>query len=312
MSATSAITRIIQTIEKAYMGNRNAVEFAVCTFLSEGHLLIEDTPGVGKTTLAKAMAAAFGGSFSRIQFTSDLLPADILGISIWKGEKDTFEFQKGPVFANVVLADEINRASPKTQSALLEAMSERQVSQEGQAYQLPAPFMVIATQNASDSFGTYPLPESQLDRFTMRIHLGYAPPDVEKQLVRAGGNLHPESVTAAVSTSELNALKDEIEQTHMDDSVLEYLMTIVAKTRSMSSPNSGSSPRGSIALYKCAKAFARIQGRDYVLSDDIQKLTVPVLAHRLSGRSDGIYSGEQMQSAKGLLKQILQSSKAPI
>ncbi len=312
MTTTSAIHTIIDTVEKAFLGNRDAVELAVCTFLSGGHLLIEDMPGVGKTTMAKAMAAAFGGQFSRIQFTSDLLPSDILGISVWNRNTSAFEFQKGPIFANIILADEINRASPKTQSALLEAMSERQVSQDGTTYALHAPFMVIATQNANESFGTYPLPESQLDRFTMRLQLGYASGDIEKKVIRAGGEFQPSSMGQAISGNELTAVIHDVENTHVDESILEYVMAIVKKTRDANRLNFGASPRGSIALVKCAKAYARIRGRDYVQVDDIQKLAIPVIAHRLVGKSDSVYAGGQVTSAETLLRQLVQSIDVPV
>ena len=312
MTATSVIEKMIHNIEKAFLGNRDAVELAVCTFLAEGHLLIEDVPGVGKTTLARAMAAALGGSFSRIQFTSDLLPADILGISIWNQDSKAFEFQKGPIFANIVLADEINRASPKTQSALLESMSERQVSQEGITHRLESPFMVVATQNAGESHGTYPLPESQLDRFTMRIQLGYAPADIEKQMILAGGNMRPDAVGVAVSAEELKAAIEEIENTRVDDSVMAYLMAIVDQTRKSTHLSPGASPRGSIALFKCARVYARIKKREFVLADDIQKLAKPVLAHRLVSGSDGIYAGGQVTSAESVLDRIIESIEVPV
>ncbi|MBN2715658.1 MAG: MoxR family ATPase [Deltaproteobacteria bacterium] len=312
MNVTSVIEKMILTVQKAFLGNREAVELAVCAFLAEGHLLIEDMPGVGKTTLARAMAAALGGRFSRIQFTSDLLPADILGISIWSDETRKFEFHRGPIFANIVLADEINRASPKTQSALLESMSERQVSQEGVTHRLAAPFMVIATQNAGESHGTYPLPESQLDRFAMRLQLGYAPAEVERQMILAGGDLKPDAVGTAVTSDELAAVATEIGHTHVSDEVLAYLMAIVNKTRESRQLNAGASPRGSIALFKCARAFARIQGRDFVIVDDIQKLAVPVLAHRLSSENDGVYAGGQVASSVSLLQRIIESTEVPV
>lgn len=316
MTAQHLMKKIIGSIQQTFFGKTEAVELAVCSFLSGGHLLIEDIPGVGKTTLAKAMASAFGGKFSRIQFTSDLLPSDILGVSIWNSEKRQFDFKQGPLFSNIVLADEINRASPKTQSALLEAMSELQISQEGVSHSLETPFMVIATQNVNESFGTYPLPDSQLDRFTMRLKLGYATTAVEKEIITSSTvatKLHrTDTDTAAISAQELQNLRKEIEETKVDDAVLDYLLAIVEKTRQTDQLHTGASPRGGIALYHCAKAFARLKGRNFVLTEDIQHLAVPVLAHRLIQKNDGGYSHLQLHSAETLLLKIIHSMEVPI
>jgi len=282
MTTNTSCQRIIHTIETVLKGKRAAVELALCAFLADGHLLIEDVPGTGKTTLAKAMVKSFGGAFSRIQFTADLLPSDIIGVSVFDAPTGSFRFREGPVFANLVLADEINRASPKTQSALLEAMSEQQVSVDGATRPLPSPFMVIATQNGRDNFGTYPLPESQLDRFTMRISLGYADLETERTIVsrRAVADATA-ALTPAITSADVAALKQQVEKVRFDDSLVDYILRIVAATRDNRLLSCGVGPRGGIALHRCARALAVIRGRDFALPDDVKNLCVPVLAHRV-------------------------------
>ncbi|MBN2341090.1 MAG: MoxR family ATPase [Deltaproteobacteria bacterium] len=315
MSVQQVTQKLIDSIQTRFWGNTHAVELAVCCFLSDGHLLIEDVPGVGKTTLAKAMAEAFRGVFNRIQFTSDLLPADIIGISIWNDLKKQFDFQKGPIFANIVLADEINRASPKTQSALLEAMSEKQISQEGVSHPLVSPFMVIATQNVEDSYGTYPLPESQLDRFTMRIGLGYTSAAVEKEIIRSSTPLadkaNAESVHA-MSLKDLEPAIESIQHTRVEDSVLNYIMEIVERTRQAPGVSIGVSPRGGIALFKCAKVYANLRGRDFVLPDDIQALAVPILAHRLVFHDETGLDITSAKQAETTIQKIIRTVEAPV
>ena len=280
--ASETAHRIIDMIERALLGQRRAVELATCSLFAGGHLLIEDVPGVGKTTLARALARASGGKFSRIQFTSDLLPADITGVSVWDGKSGDFRFKSGPIFGNIVLADEINRSTPKTQSALLEAMSEGRVSVDGNSRDLPAPFMVIATQNEQEHHGAYPLPESQLDRFLMRISMGYPDPDSERKVVARRFLTDPvDQIEPVIEPADIRALFDAVDQVHMDESVLNYIMDIIKKTRASDLLDLGVGPRGGMALHRAVRAFAILKGRDYCLTDDVKALTVPILAHRI-------------------------------
>ena len=280
--ASETAQRIITMIERALLGQRRAVELATCSLFAGGHLLIEDVPGVGKTTLARALARASGGNFSRIQFTSDLLPADITGVSVWDAKSGDFKFKSGPIFGNVVLADEINRSTPKTQSALLEAMSEGRVSVDGNSRDLPMPFMVIATQNEQEHHGAYPLPESQLDRFLMRISMGYPDPDSERKVVSRRSLSDPvEHIEPVIEPGDTKALHEAVDQVHMDDAVLSYIMEIIEKTRKSDLLELGVGPRGGMALHRAVRAFAILKGRDYCLADDVKELSVPILAHRI-------------------------------
>ncbi|MDB4961668.1 MAG: ATPase associated with various cellular 3 [Myxococcales bacterium] len=263
-------------------GKPEAIRAAIVALLSRGHLLIEDIPGVGKTTLARAIAASLGGTFRRIQFTSDLLPSDIVGVSIYDQSGKVFELKKGPIFANVVLADEINRTTPRTQSALLEAMSENQVSIDDTTHDLDSPFMVIATQNPAEHYGTYPLPESQMDRFLLRVSLGYPAKSIERELLkeRAGGDpvarLQPVVDLAAV-----RSLQDSVETIRVDDALIDYAMTVIEETRRHPAISVGVSTRGALAWYRAAQAAALAGGRDFVIPDDLKALAVPCLSHRL-------------------------------
>jgi MoxR-like ATPase len=278
----SKIHLLKQSIEKVIKGKSDVVDLAIVALLAKGHLLIEDVPGVGKTTLAHAMARSFDCSFQRIQFTSDLLPSDLTGVSIFNQVERSFEFRKGPIFANLILADEINRTTPKTQSALLEAMSEGKVTVEDQTYTLPQPFMVVATQNPIEHHGTYPLPESQLDRFLMRIQMGYPSEEDEKQIVRAQINYSAaEGLTPILSAPDIQEAQKQVEEVKVHDSLLDYMMALTRMTRTNEQLTLGISPRGTMALYRAAQARAFLAGRNYCVPDDIKCLAVPVFSHRV-------------------------------
>jgi len=289
-----------QAVEGALEGKQEAVELALVALLARGHLLIEDVPGVGKTTLARALARAVGGELRRVQFTSDLLPSDVIGVSIYDQRDASFTFRPGPVFGNVLLADEINRASPRTQSALLEAMNEQQVSVDGQTHPLPDPFFVIATQNPQDFAGTFPLPESQLDRFLLRLRIGYPPPQVEMRLLMEGNTDTARDVPVVLDPARLVALQRQVDRVSIDNALAQYLQALVLATRTAPVLALGASTRGGIALGKAARARALVRGRSYCIADDIHDLAVPVLAHRvrLSTHADGfVPSRDEAESA---------------
>lgn len=281
------IERLVCAVGQILLGKEPQIRLALSCLLAKGHLLLEDLPGMGKTTLSHALAKVLGLSYQRIQFTSDLLPADIIGTSIFNPGQAQFEFRKGPVFAEVLLADEINRATPKTQGALLEAMEERQVTVEGHSYPLPQPFFVIATQNPVTQMGTFPLPESQLDRFLMRISLGYPDPKVERALLK-GSNPRDllDTVAAVMTKDELYELQQLVDAVHVSDALLDYVQRILAYTRESSQFNFGLSPRAGMALVKSARAFALVAGRNHVIPEDVQAVLGPVAEHRLSGAQD--------------------------
>ena len=282
-NAIDRIQRLEDNVARCIVGKPEAVRLAVVGLLARGHLLIEDVPGVGKTTLAAALARSIGGQFQRIQFTSDMLPSDILGVSVWEPARAAFAFKPGPLFANVVLADEINRTTPKTQSSLLEAMNEAQVSLDHSTYPLPRPFMVLATQNPREYEGTYPLPESQLDRFLLRVRIGYPDAVDEKAILRGGASL-PDTIDPVLDAGEVLDLQAECEGVKVEDSVLDYLMALVSGTRTSPLVSLGASPRGSLALLRAAQALALANGRDYLVPDDVKRLAAPVLGHRVIAR----------------------------
>jgi MoxR-like ATPase len=277
-----AVRRLEDAVATVIRGKPEAIRAAIVTLLSRGHLLIEDIPGVGKTTLARALAAALGGTFRRIQFTSDLLPSDIVGVSVYDQHGKIFELKRGPIFANVVLADEINRTTPRTQSALLEAMSEGSVSIDDATHELPRPFMVIATQNPAEHYGTYPLPESQMDRFLLRVSLGYPQKTIERDLLKNRHGADPVAgLTSVVDLSIVRTLQDGVETIRMEDALLDYAMQIVEETRRHPSIAVGISTRGALAWYRAAQAAALAAGREFVIPDDVKGLAIPCLAHRL-------------------------------
>ena len=278
-----AVKKLEDAIGSVVRGKPEAIRAAVITLLARGHLLLEDIPGVGKTTLARSLAASLGGTFRRIQFTSDLLPSDIVGVSIYDQSGKVFELKKGPIFANVVLADEINRTTPRTQSALLEAMSEGQVSIDDATHALETPFMVLATQNPAEHYGTYPLPESQMDRFLMRISLGYPGKAIERELLRERVGGDPVArLAAVVDLATVVRLQTAVETIRVEDALLDYAMTIVDETRKHPAISIGVSTRGALAWYRAAQAAALAAGREFVIPDDLKSLAVPVLAHRIA------------------------------
>ena len=307
------LLQLQDAIETVVRGKREAVRLALVCLLAEGHLLIEDVPGVGKTTLAHSLARVFDCTFRRIQFTSDLLPSDILGVSLFNQAGQTFSFRRGPIFAHFVLADEINRTTPKTQSALLEAMSEGKVSVDNQTHPLPRPFMVVATQNPVEHHGTYPLPESQLDRFLLRIKMGYPDSDAEKEILRRQNSLpdtgHIQPVMQAEDILEAQASVGEV---RVDESLLDYIMAIVEATRRSEFLLIGASPRGSLALRRAAQALAYFEGRDYCIPDDIKQLVLPVLAHRVIVSSKYSSPHKRSEEAEAILAEILRSIEVPL
>jgi MoxR-like ATPase len=316
-TATSRVVAQLQrSIARAIYGKEEAIQLSLITLLARGHLLIEDVPGVGKTTLAQALAKSFHCTFQRIQFTSDLLPSDVLGVSVYNPETREFEFRSGPIFANVVLADEINRTTPRTQSALLEAMNEAQVSIDGKTMALPQPFLVIATQNPVEHHGTYPLPESQLDRFLMRIKMGYPSPETEREILRKRVGVRGENPLDALEpvadVSEVLTMQDEVALIKVDSSLHDYALEIVNRTRNSDLLALGVSPRGTLMLQRAAQARAFLDGRDYCLPDDFKKLAVPVFSHRVVASSRHASLQKKSETTESVLRDIVESVPVPL
>ncbi|NJK62272.1 MAG: AAA domain-containing protein [Synechococcaceae cyanobacterium SM2_3_1] len=310
---TEQISQLTANVGSVFLGKSEVIQMVVTALIARGHILLEDVPGVGKTTLAQAIARSLGADFQRIQFTSDLLPSDILGISIFNKDTRIFEFRPGPIFAHVVLADEINRTSPRTQSALLEAMAESRISLDDQTYRLPDPFIVLATQNPLEYHGTYPLPESQLDRFLMRLSIGYPAQDIERKLLLERRASEPvEELKTAMSLPSLQEIQTKVDQVQMDESLADYILQVVQATRSSSLLRAGVSTRGALALARAARAHALIQGRTYCIPDDLTHLFVPVLAHRisLSGLPDSFQSTRR--EAETIILDIVAGIEAPV
>jgi len=312
-AAKDKIFALREAIGVVIKGKQQTIEMAIVALLAEGHLLIEDVPGVGKTTLGNALATSLDCKFHRIQFTSDLLPSDVLGVSVYSPKLNEFEFKPGPIFANIILADEINRTTPKTQSALLEAMNETQVTVENVTYPLPKPFMVLATQNPVEHHGTYPLPESQLDRFLMRLEMGYPDAAAEKEILkRLSNGQHRRTAGAVLSPAEILMLQEESRNIHINESIIDYMIQIVSRTRKHPEIELGISPRGSAALFRATQAMAMIEGRSFVLPDDVKRLVRPVLEHRLVvARSRSRGRASATSDAKTLLSEIMAETPIP-
>jgi MoxR-like ATPase len=312
-ASAGSLGRLIAAVESVFLGNPETVRLAVTALMAGGHVLFEDVPGVGKTTLARALAAALGLDFRRIQFTSDLLPSDVLGVAVYNPRTHEFEARPGPIFTSIVLADEINRAPPRTQSGLLEAMQEGRVTIDDRTYELPRPFLVLATQNPLEQHGTYPLPESQLDRFLMRLSVGYPAAEAERQiLLRSGASADPVAGLAAVlDAAQLLALQARVEAVHAEPALADYLMRIVEATRREPRFRAGVSTRGAIALFRAARAHALVEGRDYAVPDDVQRLVVPCLAHRVLPAGAAAVSAATHETVAAVLREIVAGTPVP-
>jgi MoxR-like ATPase len=305
-----------RSIGRVVKGKDEVIRMALTTLLARGHLLVEDVPGVGKTTLAQALARSFRCSFQRIQFTSDMLPSDVIGISVFNPATREFEFKPGPIFANIIVADEINRTTPKTQSALLEAMNESQITVDNHTHPLPKPFLVLATQNPIEHHGTYPLPESQLDRFLMRIRMGYPARESEKEIVRNGsghaGRSAADNIEPLMDAADVFAMQEVASHVKVEESLLDYALEIVDRTRQSEQLSLGVSPRGAVLLHRAAQARAFLEGRDYCLPDDFKSLIVPVFAHRVVVSSRYVSTQKKSEQAEAILNEILETTRVPL
>ena len=312
-ASSSRLAELQRSIARVVKGKDDVINLALTALLARGHLLIEDVPGVGKTTLAHALARSFHCSFQRIQFTSDMLPSDVIGVSVFNPATQEFDFKPGPIFANIIVADEINRTTPKTQSALLEAMNESQITVDNHTHQLPRPFLVLATQNPIEHHGTYPLPESQLDRFLMRIRMGYPSRESEKEIIRnnsAAG--HADRITPLMDAADVAAMQDAVSHVKVDDSLLDYAIEIIERTRQTEQLSLGVSPRGAVMLHRAAQARAFLEGRDYCLPDDFKRLIIPVFAHRVVVSSRYVSTLRKSEQAEAILREILDTTRVPL
>ncbi|HXX71166.1 MAG TPA: MoxR family ATPase [Candidatus Acidoferrum sp.] len=312
-AASSRLAELQRSIGRVVKGKEEVIHLALTALLARGHLLIEDVPGVGKTTLAQALARSFRCSFQRIQFTSDLLPSDVIGVSVFNPATQEFEFKPGPIFANIIVADEINRTTPKTQSALLEAMNESQITIDNHTRPLPAPFLVVATQNPIEHHGTYPLPESQLDRFLMRIRMGYPSRTSEKEIIRnnsAAG--HADQIAPLMDAHDVVGMQQAISQVKVEESLLDYALEIVERTRQTEQLSLGVSSRGAVMLHRAAQARAFLEGRDYCLPDDFKRLIIPVFAHRVVVSSRYVSTQKKSEQAEAILGEILDTTRVPL
>jgi MoxR-like ATPase len=313
-TATShVVSQLQRSIARAIYGKEDVIQLALATLLSRGHLLIEDVPGTGKTTLAQALAKSFHCTFQRIQFTSDLLPSDVLGVSVYNPESREFEFRHGPIFANVVLADEINRTTPRTQSALLEAMNEAQVTVDGRTLPLPKPFLVVATQNPVEHHGTYPLPESQLDRFLMRVKMGYPSHETEREILRSRVSDDPVAALETIAdVTDVIAMQESVTRVKVDASLHDYALEIVNRTRKSDHLALGVSPRGTLMLQRAAQARAFLDGRDFCLPDDFKQLAVAVFSHRVVASARHASLQKKSETSENVLREIVDSVPVPL
>jgi MoxR-like ATPase len=314
MVTMEKLAELKASVARVIRGKEEAIEWLIAALLARGHVLIEDIPGVGKTTLAHALANSLSLVFHRIQFTSDTLPSDIIGVSLWRPEKGEFEFLAGPVFTNVLLADEINRATPKTQAALLEAMNERTVTVEKTRYRLREPFLVVATQNPVEYLGTYPLPESQLDRFLLRISLGYPAHDEELELLRRGGvEGELEGLRPVLAASDILELQEQVRQVRVAPVLLGYMLDLVERSRKHPSLVLGVSTRGALALHRACQALALVEGRDYVIPDDVVRMAVPVMAHRIMLAGGEVEEGwSRSEAERAVIREIVDATRVPV
>jgi len=312
--APDSLARLVAAVETVFHGKSDTVRLAVTALLARGHILFEDIPGVGKTTLARALAASMGLNFRRVQFTSDLLPADILGVSLYNPQSGMFETRAGPVFTNIVVADEINRAPPRTQSGLLEAMQEGRVTIDEETHELPRPFLVMATQNPLEYHGTYPLPESQLDRFLMRLTIGYPDEPAERRiLLESMTGIDPvEELEPVLNPGSVLALQQQVDRVRADDDVVSYLLQVVTATRAHADLRMGASPRAAVGLFRAARARALVDGRDFLVPDDVARLAAPCLAHRVTPHGATGAGADVHDAAAGIIEEIVAATPVPV